>query len=124
MNFRLGVLDSVLDKISIYILYPRFSKIFNLHLENIKRCEPKIYKLYNQGSLHGPTTVRCYQFLSGLYRLQELISLGDQNNMLRQRYIRILDEVQKFMVRMSKEHFIAPKDQTIYMVNNLDFMVQ
>ena len=60
MNFRLGVLDSMLDKISIYILYPRFSQIFNMHLDNIKKCEPKLYKLYNQGSLHGPTTVRCY----------------------------------------------------------------
>lgn len=67
--FRINVLDSFLEKISIYILWPRFSQVFNFHLDNIKKCEPKIFKLYNQGGLHGPTTVRCYQLLCGLFKL-------------------------------------------------------
>ena len=36
--YRINVLDNVLEKISIYILWPRFSHIFDLHLENIKKC--------------------------------------------------------------------------------------
>lgn len=45
--YRINVLDNVLDKISIYVLWPRFSYIFNMHVDNIKKCEPKIFKLYN-----------------------------------------------------------------------------
>jgi hypothetical protein len=45
--YRINVLDNVLEKISIYILWPRFSHVFDMHLENIKNCSPKAYKLYN-----------------------------------------------------------------------------
>ena len=58
--YRINVLDNVLEKISIYILWPRFSHVFDMHLENIKNCSQKAYKLYNQAGLHGSTTVRCF----------------------------------------------------------------
>ena len=58
--YRINVLDNVLEKISIYILWPRFSHIFDIHLDNIKKCQPKNFKLYNQSALHGSTTVRCF----------------------------------------------------------------
>lgn len=45
--FRLNVMDSFLEKLSIFVLWPRLSQIFDLHLDNISKCEPKIYKLYN-----------------------------------------------------------------------------
>ena len=78
--YKINVLDGMLEKIAIYILWPRFSHIFDIHLSNIRKCEPRTFKLYNQGSLHGATTFRCYQFLSGLYRLQDQISLNEQNS--------------------------------------------
>mmetsp|Transcript_16950 Transcript_16950/g.26098 ORF Transcript_16950/g.26098 Transcript_16950/m.26098 type:complete len:101 (+) Transcript_16950:1482-1784(+) len=71
--YRIGVFDTVLEKVSIYVLWPRFSQIFDMHLNNIKRCDPTVFKLYNQPNLHSASTVRCFMFLSGLFRLQEVV---------------------------------------------------
>lgn len=51
------------------------------------------------------------------------MSLGNQNNMLRQRYVRIVDEVVKLVQRMAKEHLPTMKDQHSYVINNIDFLV-
>lgn len=67
--YRISVLDSFLEKLSIYVLWPRFIHIFDMHLHNIQKCEVKNFRLYNQSGLHVQTTVRCFQFLSGLLRI-------------------------------------------------------
>lgn len=45
--YRISVLDSFLEKLSIYVLWPRFIHIFDMHLHNIQRCEVKNFRLYN-----------------------------------------------------------------------------
>lgn len=77
--YRMNILDSFLHKISIYVLWPRFSQVFDMHLENIQRCEVRNFRVNNQLGLHVLTTVRCYQFLIGLLKLQEIMNLSEQN---------------------------------------------
>jgi len=121
--YRMTILDSFLHKLSIYVLWPRFSHIFDLHLDNIQMCEVRNYKLNNHAGLHIMTTVRCYQFLIGLLKLQEAMNLSEQNNMLRQRYSRCLIEVKTLVKRMADEHFMQLKDRYIFLVNNFEFLV-
>ena len=74
--YRVSVLDNFLSKISIHILWPKFSTIFDLHISNIQKCSPKHFKFYNQTGMHGPTTLRCFQLLYGLVKLQEQLTDG------------------------------------------------
>lgn len=103
--YRMNILDGFLHKISIYVLWPRFSQVFDMHLENIQRCEVKNFRLNGQLGLHILTTVRCYQFLIGLLRLQEIMNINEQNQMLRQRYSRCLLDMKTLIKRMADEHF-------------------
>ena len=44
--------------------------------------------------------------------------------MIRQRYVRLIDAISKLIQKMANEHFVSEKDKTVFVVNNLDFMVQ
>lgn len=122
--YNLNVLDSLLEKLSIFVLWPRFAKIFDIHLVNIKSCDVRSFPLNQRTGLNIETTVRCYQFLSGLLRLQEHCGqLQDQNNMLRQRFAAVVQDTLRLVDRMAREHFTPPKERSLYRVNNLDFIV-
>ena len=44
--------------------------------------------------------------------------------MIRQRYVRLIDAISKLIQKMANENFVSEKDKTVFVVNNLDFMVQ
>ena len=67
--YRLRVLTSFLEKLLIFSLWPRFSQVFDLHLHQITNCDVKVFRINQLSSLHVETTVRMYQFLSGILRL-------------------------------------------------------
>ena len=81
--YKIGVLDSTFEKIGMYVLWPRFSYIFDMHISNIRRCDPKNFKVNNQVGVHGATTLRCLQLLIGLYKLQEEMQINDQTTALK-----------------------------------------
>ena len=56
-------------------------------------------------------------------KLKELVTLGNQKNMLISRYNMVLNEVQKLIRRMANEHLMQARDIHIYMINNLNFII-
>ena len=120
--YRLRVLIGFLEKLLIFCLWPRFSQVFDIHLTQITNCDAKVFRLNQQSSLHVETTVRMYQFLSGILRLQEICKF--EQLMVTQKLARIVKGCLSLMSKMAEEHFVTAKDKTLFKVNNLDFVVQ
>lgn len=99
--YRLNALDDIISKLSIFVLWPRFSQIFDMHLNNLKTCDVGSFQVNGQIGLSMETTVRAYQFLAGLFRLQDVCQISDQNNMVTQRHKRVVVEIQNLLQRMS-----------------------
>lgn len=82
----------------------------------------KVFRINQLSSLHVETTVRMYQFLSGILRLQDICRF--QQMMVTHKLTRIVKGCLTLMGKMAEEHFVNVKDKTIFKVNNLDFVVQ
>lgn len=48
---KIPVLDYFFDKVNM-LLWPKFTNIFEIYLENIKKANTKQFKLYNQPNAH------------------------------------------------------------------------
>ena len=114
---NIPILDYYLDKVNM-ILWPRFSEIFERLLDNIKRANPKQFKLYSL-SLHY-TTKRYIEFVSSLYK----IAGKSAQNMLLMRLTQMKNLMVEFLQRLARENLPSEKACTVFLINNIHHVAQ
>jgi len=113
---KIPVLDFYFDKVNM-ILWPRFTQIFEIYLDNINKAQVNNFKLYNQPILHV-SVARFVEFVRGLYR----ISNSTNQDMLTIRLTQARDAMVRLCGKMGEAHFSGEKEKVLFLLNNYDFI--
>ena len=64
---KIPVLDFYHDRVSM-ALWPKFTQIFSVYIESVKKAQPKNFRVYTTPSVHSATT-KYVNFVSGVYKV-------------------------------------------------------
>lgn len=114
---KITVLDFYFDKLNM-LLWPRFTHLFDVYTENIKRANIVNFKLYNQSTVHH-STAKYAEFVRSLYRIGPHLS----QDMLVLRLGQLRVHFIEFISRMSNQHMADENDKRSFVINNLDYIL-
>lgn len=112
---KVFILDQYWDSI-ITCLYPRFDKIFRMHIDSVKNYDPS--KVGTVDTLPHFVTRRYAEYASALMTVNETYPDERVTYLLNE----LQNEVKNFILRTASI-FVHPKEQLIFMINNYDHIL-
>lgn len=94
---KIPVLDFYHDRVSM-ALWPKFTQMFSVYIESVRKAQPKAFRVYSTASVHGATT-KYVSFVSGVYKLADCCVSGQ--DMITHRLSILKQEIIGLLKRMS-----------------------